>query len=162
MPLALFNHVCFVALTVPLHVTVFVAVGALNTGAILSVMMRFAYLVTKLPQSSVAVKVYSVVLVLPHWSMAVPAAKVKLTVLSQLSIAVAPPKAAAQLAIKVARLASVHSTIRSCGLVMINGFTLSVIVMMAWSVDVRLQASVIVKVTVTVLLPATQVVGIAV
>ena len=93
--------------------------------------------------------------------MAVPATKLKLTVLSQLSIAVAPPKAAVQLAIKVARLAFVHSTIKSCGLVMITGFTLSVIVITAWSVDVRLHASVTVKVTVTVLLPATQVVGIA-
>ena len=66
VPLALINQAALAPVTSPSHSTVLLAVGVVRFGAVSSIMIKYANAVIIFPQSSSAVKVYSVVLVSPH------------------------------------------------------------------------------------------------
>ena len=129
------------------HETVLAPVGKVNSGSVVSMVIRLATSVILFPQASVAVKIYSVVVEEPHISSESTATKVIVGV-SQLSIAIPPPKLFNQSDIDVV-LSMPHSTIKSAGEFIITGFILSVNVIVRDEVDEFIQLSVAVNVIIT-------------
>ena len=121
--------------------------GKVNSGSVVSIVIRFALSIVVLPHGSVAVNIYSVVDDVPHIEIGPPAANVTVGV-PQLSVADPPPLLFIQSLIIIVLL-SPHSTIKSEGALTITGFVISDNVMVLVPVVIFMQLSVAVNSIVT-------------
>jgi hypothetical protein len=150
-PLTLFNQVSLTPATLPLHTILSIALGELNTGGTVSIIITSAYLIRLLPQSSVAVMVYGVTVVRPHLGLGAPATVVTVRLASHASANTDPALLATHAFIRLVLSLPPHAKVRFCGAVIIKGFVKSTTVNVAWAVLLLPQLSVTVHTTVTTL-----------
>ncbi len=136
------------ALPAPSHSTMESLAAVVISGAVVSLMVKVAVVVLKLPQESVALNVTIALPVAPQPSLRPPKLFDQITPPLQISLALAPPLFANHAANAPALPEPSHSTIVSLAIVLITGAVVSIILKVAAVLTLLLQVSVAVNVTV--------------